>query len=248
MTIDSPEDLKHLRAAGRVVALILKHMQEAVRPGVTTAELDAIAAAMLANYGARSAPQLAYQFPGATCISINNEAAHGIPGSRTIQPGDLVNLDVSAELDGYFADAAVTVPVPPVAPRVHNLVLCAQRALRRAAASATAGRPINGIGLVIEQEARAAGFETLRDLGGHGVGRGIHEEPHNIANFFNPADQRILREGMALTIEPFITTGANHVVTQPDGWTLTTSDGSLSAQFEHTYVITRGKPVVITQA
>jgi methionyl aminopeptidase len=248
MTIDSPEDLKHLRTVGRIVALILKHMQEAVRPGVTTAELDGIAASLLHRHGARSAPQLAYRFPGATCISINHEAAHGIPGSRTIQPGDLVNLDVSAELDGYFADAAVTVPVPPVAPRAHNLVLCAQRALRLAAAAATAGRPINAIGQVIEQEARAAGFETLRDLGGHGVGRGIHEEPHNIANYFNQADQRVLSEGMVLTIEPFITTGANHVLTQPDGWTLKTSDGRLSAQFEHTYVITRGKPVVITQA
>jgi methionyl aminopeptidase len=246
MTIDSPEDLARLRAAGRVVALVLKGMQAAVRPGMTTAELDAIGEALMTEHGARSAPRLVYNFPGATCISINSEAAHGIPGSRQIAPGDLVNIDVTAELDGYFADAALMVAVPPVDPRSHNLVLCAQRALTRAIGVAHAGQPINAIGRAVEQEARASGFSTLRDLGGHGVGRSIHEEPHSIANYYNPADRRVLQEGMVLTIEPFITTGATHVRTLEDGWTLKTADGSLSAQFEHTLVITRGKPLLIT--
>lgn len=246
MTIDSPEDLARLKKIGRVVALALKAMQEAVRPGITTAELDAIGAAVLAEHGARSAPILVYQFPGATCISINNEAAHGIPGPRKVMPGDLVNLDVSAELDGYFADAAVTVEVPPVDARRHNLVLCAQNALHKAINEAQAGRLMNVLGKAIEEEARDCGFTTIRELGGHGVGRNIHEEPHSIENYYNPTDRRSLKEGTVLTIEPFITTGANHIYTAPDGWTLRTTDGSLSAQFEHTLVITRGKPVVIT--
>lgn len=171
MTIDSPEDVARLKRIGRVVALALKAMQEAVRPGITTQELDDIGLAVLEEHGARSAPRLAYNFPGATCISINNEAAHGIPGSRQVQPGDLVNLDVSAELDGYYGDAALTVPVPPVDARKHNLVLTAQRALQQAIAAAQAGKLINGIGRVIEAEARSSGFTTIRDLGGHGVGR-----------------------------------------------------------------------------
>ncbi len=246
MTIDSPDDLASLKRIGRIVALALKEMKENVRPGITTAELDAVGEAVVNQHGARSAPQLVYNFPGATCISINNEAAHGIPGSRAVKPGDLVNLDVSAELDGYFADAAVTVEVPPVDNQRHNLVHCAQRALQQAIAAARAGQPFNAIGRVIEKEAESCGFHTLRDLGGHGVGRGIHEDPHNIANYYNPNDRRVLMEGVVLTIEPFLTTGAQRIYTDSDGWTLKTTDGSLSAQFEHTLVITRGKPVVIT--
>ncbi len=246
MTVDSPNDLAALKRIGRIVGQALKEMREAVKPGVTTAELDAIGAAVLKRSGARSAPQLAYNFPGATCISINNEAAHGIPGSRKIQPGDLVNLDVSAELGGYFADAATMVAVPPVDTLRHNLVISTQRALQKSINAARAGARFNAIGRAIEQEAQASGFNTLHDLGGHGVGRGIHEEPHNITCYYNPADKRILKEGTVLTIEPFLTTGAEFVYTAPDGWTLMTRDGSLSAQFEHTLVITQGKPVVIT--
>ena len=246
MTIDSPADLAGLKRIGRIVALALKDMKENVRPGITTAELDAVGQGVLDRYNARSAPRLAYNFPGVTCISINDEAAHGIPGQRKVKPGDLVNLDVSAELDGYFADAAVTVEVPPVDARRHNLVLCAQRALQQAIAAARDGQPFNAIGRVIEKEAQRDGFTTLHDLGGHGVGRGIHEDPHNIACYDNPNDRRVLRQGVVLTIEPFVTTGAQRVFTAPDGWTLKTIDGSLSAQFEHTMVITRGRPVVTT--
>ncbi len=246
MTIDKPEDLVKLKRIGRVVALTLKAMQQAACAGITTAELDAVGERVMKEHGARSAPQLTYNFPGATCISINDEAAHGIPGSRRLAPGDLVNVDVSAELDGYFADAALMVTIDPVDPTAHNLVMCAQRALKRAIAVSRAGSRLNEIGRVIEEEAQQSGFSTLRDLGGHGVGRTIHEDPHNIANYYNPNDKRILKEGSVLTIEPFITTGATHTHTMPDRWTLKTSDGSLSAQVEHTLVITKGKPVLIT--
>lgn len=246
MTIDSPQDLVGLKRIGRIVGLALKVMKEQVKPGITTAELDALGAALLEQYGARSAPILVYQFPGTTCISVNNEAAHGIPGDRALKAGDLVNLDVSAELDGYFADAAVTVAVTPVDSIRHNLVLCAQRALNKAMATARAGQPLNTIGRAIEEQANGSGFSTLHDLGGHGVGRSIHEDPHNIACYYNPGDQRILKEGMVLTIEPFVTTGAQSVFTDSNNWTLKTSDGSLSAQFEHTLVITKSKPLVLT--
>lgn len=247
MTIDSEEDLERLKRAGRVVAAALRSMAEAVDAGVTTAELDAVGAAVLEAHGARSAPQLVYRFPGATCISINDQAAHGVPGNRVLQAGDLVNIDVSAELDGYFADAALTVPVAPVPPLKHNLVHCARLALEKAIGAARAGQPINQIGKAIEEQAARCGFHTLHDLGGHGVGRTIHEDPHNVACYYNPRDTRILEAGMVLTIEPFLTTGAVSVYTDPgNGWTLMTSDGSLSAQFEHTLVITKGRPVVIT--
>lgn len=246
MTVDTPEDLVGLKRIGRIVALALQEMREAVKPGVTTGELDRIGEKVLKQHGAHSAPQLVYNFPGATCISINDEAAHGIPGDRIVQPGDLVNLDVSAELNGYFADTGWTVAVEPVDSVRHNLVLCAQRALKKTISIARAGQPINSIGKAIEEEAQSCGFKTLHDLGGHGVGRGIHEEPHSISCFYNPGDKRILQEGAVIAIEPFITTGAQFVRTMPDRWTLKTTDNTLSAQFEHTIVITRNKPVIIT--
>jgi len=246
MSIDSEKDLEGLRRIGRIVAQALQEMKKHVRPGITTGELDAIGAEFLQRHGARSAPQLVYQFPGATCISINNEAAHGIPGTRVIQPGDLVNLDVSAELDGYFGDSAVMVGVPPLSAVQERLIECTQAALKKAIAVAWAGERINIIGKTVESEARRCGFTTLRDLGGHGVGRNIHEEPHQVQNYANPRDLRRLTEGLVITIEPFLTTGARHVVTAADGWTLHTADGGLSAQFEHTLVITRGRPVVVT--
>jgi methionyl aminopeptidase len=247
MTVDSEEDLEGLKRAGYVVGLALKEMAAQVKPGVTTLQLDEIGASVMKAHGANSAPRLVYRFPGATCISINNEAAHGIPSQRQVQAGDLVNLDVSAELNGYFADAALTIAVPPVEAIQHNLVRCARVALQKAIAAARAGRPIHAIGKAIEDQAASCGFETLMDLGGHGVGRTIHEDPHNVACYYNPKDKRMLSEGMVLTIEPFLTTGARSVYTdKANGWTLKTRDGSLSAQFEHTLVITKGQPVIIT--
>ena len=247
MTVDSEKDLEGLKRAGRVVALTLKEMAAQVKPGISTQDLDKIGAQVMQQHGARSAPQMVYNFPGATCISINNQAAHGIPDQRVVQPGDLVNLDVTVELDGYFADAAVTVAVAPVSSLKHNLVRCAHQALQKAILAARAGQPINQIGKTIEDQAARSGFTTLMDLGGHGVGRTIHEEPHHVSCFYNSSDRRKLTEGMVLTIEPFITTGARNVYTNPEnGWTLMTADGSLSAQFEHTLVVTKGHPVIIT--
>lgn len=246
MTVDSDMDLAGIRRIGRIVALALQEMKNHLQPGITTRELDEIGAKFLERHGAHSAPMLVYDFPGTTCISINDEAAHGIPGNRAIQPGDLVNIDVSAELDGYFADTAETIPVPPTSALQRRLLACTRKALQRAILSARAGQPINVIGKKVQAEARRCGFEVLSELNGHGVGRSIHEEPHNVSNYFNPFDKRRLTDGLVITIEPFFTTGARRVVTGPDGWTLKTADGSLSVQFEHTLVIRRGRPIVVT--
>jgi len=246
MTIESERDLKKLQKIGKIVALTLRVMARSARPGMTTRELDAIGAAVLQKHGARSAPMLAYNFPGATCISINDEAAHGIPGERVIQADDLVNIDVSAELEGYFADTAVMVVMPEAGPLKRKLADCTRVALQRGMHAARAGRPINAIAQAVQGEARRCGFSVLSDLSGHGVGRAIHEEPQAVANVYNPLDFRKLSDGLVITIEPFLTTGARETRTLSDGWTLKTMDGSLSAQYEHTIVVTRGQPLVIT--
>ncbi len=245
MSIESEKDLNALKRIGRVVALALSEMRQRLQPGMTTAELDAIGQAVLNRHGAHSAPQLVYRFPAATCISLNDEAAHGVPGDRIICAGDLVNLDVSAELDGYFADAALTVVVPPISALKHNLCHWAQRAQRQAIAAVQAGRPINVIGQAAERAAREGGFKIISELTGHGVGRNIHEEP-SVPSFYAPWARQRLTEGLVITVEPFLSTGAKHVVTDPNGWTLKTPDGSLSAQYEHTIVVTRGRPIIVT--
>jgi methionyl aminopeptidase len=245
MSIESQNDLINLLRIGRIVGLTLQHMQDSVRVGMTTAELDAMGAAFLTQHGARSAPRLTYDFPGDTCISINDEAAHGIPGQRVIQAGDLVNIDVSAELDGYYADTGATVPMPPVSPLSQKLCNYGQSALQQGIAAAQAGRPLYEIGRAMENEARRGGFATIRDLPGHGVGRALHEPPSVPAFYTRQASQR-LTDGLVITIEPFVSTRARRVVQADDGWTLKTPDGSLIAQYEHTVVITRGRPILVT--
>ena len=246
MTVDSERDIEGLKAIGQVVALTLQEMKRHVRPGITTRELDEIGGEVLRKHGAHSAPRLVYNFPGETCISLNDEAAHGIPGMRRIEPGDLVNLDVSAEMDGYFADSGLSVGVPPVSTEKQRLLDCAQAALRHAMRVARADVKMNLIGLEVERQAQRCGFTILRDLCGHGVGRSIHETPHNVLNFFYRQDERLLEDGQVLTIEPFLSNGSQRVFPGKDGWTLRTEGGHLSAQFEHALVIRRGRPLVTT--
>ena len=182
VSIGSRRDVLALIAAGRVVAESLARMRALVRPGATTAELDRAAARVFQRHGARSAPQLAYGFPGVTCISVNDEAVHGIPGRRRIEPGDLVKLDVTAELDGYMADAAITVPVPPVAAADAALCDAAAAGLRAALAIARDGATTGAVGAAVEGEVERRGFRVLRELAGHGIGRTIHEPP-SVPNF-----------------------------------------------------------------
>lgn len=246
MTIENDEDLKKLRAIGRIVYETLLLMKKRMEIGMTTLELDAIGRENLDKYGARSAPEVTYDFPGCTCISINDEAAHGIPSDRRIRAGDVVNIDVSAELDGYFGDTGGTFLVPPVEPRMEYLCQSTRKALRQAMSAAKAGAKINQIGQAIDKVARQSGFTTIKDLGSHGIGRSLHDEPHFIPNFHDKRDMRRLKEGQVITIEPFLSTGVDQTTTADDGWTLRTGPGNFSAQYEFTMVITKGKPLVMT--
>ncbi len=246
MTIDTDKDLIGLKAVGRVTALIIKEMLARVEPGMTTAELDLIGRDLFERYGARSAPQLSYNFPGYTCISVNEEAAHGIPGARVLMPGDMVNIDVSTEMNGYFADTGATCIVPPATPLKEKLCYAGKLALHRAMDKARHGAPLNAIGKAIQGVAKEKGFKVIRNLCSHGVGRALHEEPKEIPGYYNPKDRRQLRKGMVITIEPFLSTRSRLVNEAADGWTLMAEPGNLSAQYEHTMVITNGTPLLIT--
>ena len=220
-------------------------MLDAVEPGISTRELDDIGARILKEHDANSAPIVMYEFPGATCISFNNEAAHGIPGDRTVQPGDLINIDVSAEKNGYYADTARSMLVPPGSPLKQKLVACTWKALENGMDAARAGKPLNGIGRAVQKTARRCGFQVIRNLPGHGIGHSLHEEPQ-VLNFYHPKFRQPLKEGWVFTVEPFLSVGADMIDVAEDGWTLLTQDGSLAAQHEHTIVVTQGEPIILT--
>lgn len=248
MSIRSKRDMDGMRAAGRVVAAAIKAMRNAARVGMTTEQLDEVGQQVFREHGARSAPQLVYNFPGVCCISVNDEAVHGIPSSRVLEPGDLLKIDVTAELNGYIADAAVTVPMDEAAPRATALAESSRKAFYHALRQVQAGKPLRAWGRAVEQSVSGDGFQVLRTLCGHGVGRTIHENPRNIFNYDEPTMRQRFMEGSVIAIEPIISMSANDVVTDPDGWTLRTVDGSPSAHFEHTVVVTKGQPLVLTAA
>jgi methionyl aminopeptidase len=245
MSIESADDWKGLRRAGRVAHVTLEALEANVRPGVTTAALDAVAARVFAAHGARSAPAMLYGFPKTVLISVNDEVVHGIPGSRQLESGDLVKLDVTVEKDGYIADAARTVIVGSGSEQAQRLTACARAAFASALRVARAGARVNEIGRAVETEVRKRGFTVIRALTGHGVGRAIHEPP-SVPNHYDPWQKDVLTDGLVLTIEPIISAGSERVREDPDGWTVRTGDGSLSAHWEHTLVVTRERPVVLT--
>jgi methionyl aminopeptidase len=247
VTISSESELAGMRRVGRLVARTLAHMRAQVRPGVTTAELDAAGAQLARAAGARSAPQLTYDFPGFNCISLNEEIVHGIPGPRVLAPGDVVKLDVTLELDGYMADSAVTVLVPPVRPEVQRLQRAARVAFNRGLDAARAGRTLRDVGRAVEAAARREGMVVLRELEGHGIGRRLHEAP-GVPNWADPRASLVLREGLVLALEPMLAGEAARVVEEPDGWTLRTHNRALAVHHEHTIVIRRGAPIVLTAA
>ena len=247
MSVDSPEELEGLRRAGALAARVLREVREAVAPDVSTGELDALAAEILASEGGRSGPIITYDFPGAICISIGDEAVHGIPGPRRVKAGDLVKLDVAVELDGYFGDTATTVAVEPVSGADERLIAATRAALKRGMAAATAGARLRDVGAAVERIAEARGFSVLRELTGHGIGRGLHEAP-TIYNYAHEAARARLHEGLVVTIEPMIATGTRNVLGTADGWTVVTANGANSAHEEHTIVVTAGEPIVLTAA
>jgi methionyl aminopeptidase len=247
MSVDTPEQLQGLRRAGRVVAQTLKVVKAAVAPGVTTGELDRIAADYLAQQGARSGPILTYGYPGSICISVDDQVVHGIPGDRVLRPGELVKLDVAAELDGYHADAATTVSVGPVNWQKQRLMNANRAALSAGIDAAQPGATLTEVGAAIERATRARGFNVFRELTGHGIGRAMHEEP-TVFNWPAPgADQR-LTDGLVITIEPMLTAGRPEIVLDRDGWTVRAVDRSPTCHEEHTIMVTDGGPVVLTAA
>ncbi len=246
MTVRRKDEILGLRQAGRVVRRCLLEMTDRVRAGVTTAELDEVAARVFKSQGARSAPALVYGFPGQTCISVNDEIVHGVPSGRVLRDGDLVKLDVTAEKNGYMADAAVTVGVGTVAPDRAALADCARRAFERAMRVARAGERLSAIGREIEAEVTRGGFAVVRELAGHGIGRTIHEEPM-VLNFEDPRDPRRLAAGMVLAVEPILAAGTGRSRTAEDGWTIRTVDGAPAAHYEQTIIVTAGAPIVVTE-
>ena len=235
-----------MRAVGRLVGEALREMRAAVAPGMTTEQLDQVGEKFMRRRGARSAPQLTYDFPGFNCISVNDEIVHGIPGPRVLEPGDVVKIDVTAELDGYIADSAVTVIIPPVSSNAHNLAQSARAAFKRAANVAAARVRVAELGREVEAEIERWGHAVVHEMCGHGVGRALHENP-SVPNFFSPFTPGRLADGMVIALEPIISESATPVVEDADGWTIRTANGCLAAHHEHTVLI-REKGVEILTA
>lgn len=247
MSIETPHDWRGLRRAGRVARMTLDALARHVRPGITTRELDEVAARVFKRERAHSAPAAVYGFPGTVLISVNDEIVHGVPGGRVLRDGDLVKLDVTVEKDGYVADAARTVCVGQASERAARLIACATAAFEAALPVARAGNRVNEIGRIVEREVRRRGCAVVRGLTGHGVGRTIHEEP-TVPNEYHPFQRDVLTEGLVLTIEPLVCDGSGQVIQDEDGWTIRTRDGSLAAHHEHTLVITTEAPILLTAA
>jgi methionyl aminopeptidase len=247
MTIQSKFDLEAMRAVGKLVAEALRVMRREARPGMTTAQLDDIGAAFLRARGARSAPQLTYDFPGFSCISVNDEIVHGVPGPRVLAPGDVLKIDVTAELDGYIADSAVTVLLPPVTTAAHTLAQCARAAFKKATKAARPELRIAELGRAVEAEVERWGCAVVREMCGHGVGRELHEPP-SVPNFFSPSTRGRLDDGLVIALEPIIAASRTGVVQAADGWTIRTATGCLAAHHEHTVVMHEGRLEILTAA
>ena len=247
MRIESDEDLRGMQRIGEICALTLKRMLDGAEAGMSTRDLDDIGRDFLHKMGAASAPVRAYGFPGYTCISLNDEAAHGVPRKdRRIRAGDLLNVDVSAVLEDYWGDTGASIIVPPARPELVKLCRATRRALDLCIEMARPGQRTNRIGRAVEKFARRQGYRTLRELGGHGVGRHIHEAP-SIPNYYRRRNRDVLEDGMVVTLEPFLNAGRGRIKTDDDGWTLRTIDGSFSAQYEHTVIINGDAPILVTE-
>ena len=245
MTITQQDQLDGLKDIGRIVANTMRAMARAMEPGMTTAELDRIGADHLAAAGALSAPQATYDFPGATCISVNEEIAHGIPGDRILAEGDMVNIDVSAAKNGYFADTGATYRLGHLSPSQEKLRRDGKRAMEIGIARVGAGKPLAGIGQAIGRFAEARGYTLIRNLASHGVGHSLHEYPEEIPTWPSQ-DRRRIDKGLVLTVEPFLSRGGLWAEEGDDGWTLYSEPAAPVVQFEHTVVATDRGAIVVT--
>lgn len=247
MIVKTAEELQALKEIGKICGTIRDEMIKMTKPGITTKELDDFAGTLFEKYGAISGPKGEYDFPGYTCICVNDEVAHGIPGNRIIEEGDLVNIDVSGSKNGYFADTGLSFVVGEGDPVLFKLVDVAEKAFEAGLTKIKPGTKINTIGKIVYQTARANGLTVIKNLTGHGVGRSLHEAPDHVYNYFETRDKTVLEEGMVLAFEPFISTGAEEVYEESDGWTFTTEEKSYVAQLEHTIVVTKDGPLILTK-
>jgi len=247
MSITNEHELAGMQKAGEAVAFTLKQMIKYAQPGMTTKEIDEFGGKILSGFGARSAPYLTYGFPGWTCISVNNEFCHGIPNDkRVLQEADLINIDVSAELNGFWADNGGSFIIGKDIYQHQKLVDASKEILQKTINTIRGGVKIADIGLLMETEAKKKGFKVIRNLGGHGIGRSLHEQPDELMNYKNRFDTRRFKKNSVVAIETFISTDSSIAVEQNDGWTMVGNKGGFMAQHEHTLMITDGKPVILT--
>lgn len=248
MSITQEFELIGMKKASEAVAYALKEMSSYAQPGMTTKELDDYGARILSDFGAKSAPYLTYGFPGCTCISLNNEFCHGIPSNnRILNEGDLVNIDVSAELNGFWADNGGSFVLGKDINQHQKLVDASKFILMKAIDNIKGGVRIADIGSLIETEAKKRGFKVIKNLGGHGIGRSLHEQPDELLNYKNRFDQRRFKKNSVVAIETFISTTSTYADTLNDGWTMIGNKGGYMAQHEHTIVVTDGKPIILTK-
>lgn len=248
ITLKTAAELDAMERAGVILGNLLREVESRLEPGVTTADLDDFAEAFItAHDGARAAFKGLYGFPKSVCISVNQEVVHGIPSTeRVLGSGDIISFDAGVILDGWYADAAVTLPVGEVGEDARKLIDVTRAALMAGIAEALPGRRMGDIGAAVQKVAEGAGFSVVRDLVGHGIGREPHEDPQ-VPNFGPAGRGVLLKEGMVLAIEPMLNAGTHRVRTLPDRWTVVTTDNKLSAHFEHTVAITPAGPRILTQ-
>ncbi|MBL7712492.1 MAG: type I methionyl aminopeptidase [Chitinophagaceae bacterium] len=248
MSITTEAELAGMKKASEAVAYTLKEMSRYAQPGMSTKQLDDYGAQILSDLGAKSAPYLTYGFPGYTCISVNNEFCHGIPShSRILQEGDLVNIDVSAELEGFWSDNGNSFVLGADIHRHQQLVDASKQILHKAISNIKGGVRISDIGYLIETEAKKRGYKVIKNLTGHGVGRSLHEAPSEIANFRDRLNRERFRKNSVVAIETFIATDSTYAETLKDGWTMVGNRGGFMAQHEHTIVVTDGQAMVLTE-
>lgn len=246
MSITNEAEMTGMQNVSKAVAYTLKQMINYAKPGMTTKDLDDFGAEILSGFGAKSAPNLTYGFPGCTCISVDKEFCHGIPNDRVLKEGDLINIDVSAELNGFWADNGGSFIIGKDINRHQKLVDASKEILEKAINNIKGGVKIADIGNLMETEAKKRGFKVIKNLGGHGVGRSLHEEPDELLNYKNRFDSRRFRKNSVVAIETFISTDSTLAVELKDGWTMVGNKGGFMAQHEHTIVVTDGKPIILT--
>ena len=249
MSISKQSDLEGMIRVSEVVAHVLKAMRSYAQPGMSTKQMDDFGARILKSLGAKSAPMSTYRFPGWTCISVGEEFCHGIPSpDRILKEGDLINIDVSAELNGFWSDNGSSFILGRDTNRLQHLVDTSKAILKKAIENITHGYRISDLGHLIETEARANGYRVIKNLAGHGIGRQLHEEPSQILNYRNRYSRQRFKKNSVVAIETFISTKSTFAETLLDGWTLVGDQGGYMAQHEHTIVVTAESPIILTQS